>query len=79
MNEEVESYIRYVREHWPECIEGLTDPAEIGKIGKRLVSIATSGPRLWAGQNILRELGVFAEYEPRKRPDLSLSGRRQTL
>lgn len=49
------------------------------EIGKRLVSIATSGPRLWAGQNILRELVVFAEYEPRKRPDLSLSGRRQTL
>jgi len=63
MNEEIEGYIRYVREHRPDCIAGLTDTEEIGR---HRVRIATSGPRLWCGQNILRELGVFAEYEPRK-------------
>ena len=46
---EVASLLAFLRRHFPADIEGMTDPEEIGR---RLVSVATSGPR-----NLLRALG----------------------
>lgn len=55
---EAEFYVEFIRHHFPRDIEGLTDPEEIGR---HLVAIAAAEPRLWAGVNILRSLGVLVE------------------
>jgi hypothetical protein len=57
---EVDSLIAFLRKHFPCDVEGMSDPEEIGR---RMVTISTSGPRLWSGIRILRALGVLVDHE----------------
>lgn len=57
---EVVSLVAFLRRHFPRDLEGLSDPEEIGR---RMVTISTSGPRLWSGIRILRALGVLVDHE----------------
>ena len=57
---EVASLIAFLRQRFPSDLEGLSDPEEIGR---RMVTISTSGPRLWSGIRILRALGVLVDHE----------------
>lgn len=60
---EVDSLVAFLRRHFPADVEGLSDPEEIGR---RMVSISTSGPRLWSGIRILRSLGVLVDPDARR-------------
>lgn len=53
-------YADFARRHYPTDTDGLTSPEEIGR---KLVSVAKSGPRLWCGINILRALGLLHDHE----------------
>lgn len=53
-------YADHARKHYPQDLDGLTSPEDIGR---RLVTISQSGPRLWCGINILRALGLLHDHE----------------
>ena len=56
---EVASLVAFLRQHFPRDVEGMSDPEEIGR---RMVTVSTSGPRLWSGIRILRALGVLVDH-----------------
>ncbi|MFU0507377.1 hypothetical protein [Pseudaminobacter sp. NGMCC 1.201702] len=55
---EVCSLVAFLNRHFPADVEGLSDPEEIGR---RMIAISTSGPRLWSGIRILQSLGVLVD------------------
>ena len=55
MSEEAEAYASFARERYPEELEGMA----VEEIGRHLIRTSSSGPRLWCGRNILRDLGLL--------------------
>lgn len=53
-------YANFARKHYPSDTRGLSSPEDIGR---HLVSVSSSGPRLWCGINILRALGLLHDHE----------------
>lgn len=59
MSANADDLAAYARRHFSNTVGDARDPEEIGRL---LVARHTSGPRLWTGLNILRELGVLVEH-----------------